>query len=229
MAKVNAQVSLRTVAIISGQYVVWLGLKSILEHSRTMRVVGEPVQRDGNQTLLTQYRPDIVILDTETERDAIGTIQQIQECSPTSKLVVWSGFEDKDRLREAVEYGVDGVILKIHPPAVVLATIETLYPSPDNGTCMGNNVGGPLDLQASILERYDSREQATPWPDALTEREREVIQLVGQGMSNKDIAYRLSIANSTVRHHLTSIFDKVGVPNRQKLLLHTHHLRFPPV
>ncbi|MBK9308267.1 MAG: response regulator transcription factor [Nitrospira sp.] len=205
MAKVNAQVSLRTVAIISGQYVVWLGLKSILEHSRTMRVVGEPVQRDGNQTLLTQYRPDIVILDTETERDAIGTIQQIQECSPTSKLVVWS------------------------PPAVVLATIETLSPSPDNGTCMGNNVGGPLDLQASILERYDSREQATPWPDALTEREREVIQLVGQGMSNKDIAYRLSIANSTVRHHLTSIFDKVGVPNRQKLLLHTHHLRFPPV
>ena len=64
----------------------------------------------------------------------------------------------------------------------------------------------------------------TDWPDALTEREREVIKLVRQGLSNKDIAYQLSISDSTVRHHLTSIFDKVGVPNRQKLLVHAHHL-----
>ena len=63
------------------------------------------------------------------------------------------------------------------------------------------------------------------WPDALTEREREIIRLVGQGLSNKDIAYKLSISDSTVRHHMTSIFDKVGVPNRQKLLLHAHQLR----
>ncbi|MBX3334138.1 MAG: response regulator transcription factor [Nitrospira sp.] len=229
MAKAHIQGSLRTVVIISAQYVVWLDLKNILESSKTLRVIGEPVQREGNQTLLTQYRPDVVILDTETERDATGTIQQIQECSPTSKIIVWSGFEDKDRLREAVEYGVDGVILKIHPPAVVLATIESLYPSPNNTPSMGDNVRRPLDLEEHILERYDSMQQATPWPDALTEREREIIQLVGQGMSNKDIAYRLSIADSTVRHHLTSIFDKVGVPNRQKLLLHTHHFRLPPV
>lgn len=229
MAKINGQVSLRTVAIISSQYVVWLGLRNILESSKTTRVVGEPVQREEHQTFITKYQPDVVILDVETERDVIGTIQQIQGCSPTSKIVVWTGFEDKDRLRTAVEHGVDGVILKIHPPAVVLATIESLYPSPNNTPSMGDNVRRPLDLEEHILERYDSMQQATPWPDALTEREREIIQLVGQGMSNKDIAYRLSIADSTVRHHLTSIFDKVGVPNRQKLLLHTHHFRLPPV
>jgi DNA-binding NarL/FixJ family response regulator len=66
------------------------------------------------------------------------------------------------------------------------------------------------------------------WPEALTEREREIIRLVGKGLSNKDIAYELSISDSTVRHHMTSIFDKVGVPNRQKLLLHTHHVRSTP-
>jgi len=48
---------------------------------------------------------------------------------------------------------------------------------------------------------------------------------VGQGLSNKDIAYKLSISDSTVRHHMTSIFDKVGVPNRQKLLVYSHHVR----
>jgi DNA-binding NarL/FixJ family response regulator len=52
---------------------------------------------------------------------------------------------------------------------------------------------------------------------------------VKQGLSNKDIAYKLSISDSTVRHHMTSIFDKVGVPNRQKLLLHAHHVRSTPV
>jgi DNA-binding NarL/FixJ family response regulator len=59
--------------------------------------------------------------------------------------------------------------------------------------------------------------------------EREIIRLVAQGLSNKDIAYQLSISDSTVRHHMTSIFDKVGVPNRQKLLLHTHQFRSTPV
>jgi DNA-binding NarL/FixJ family response regulator len=66
------------------------------------------------------------------------------------------------------------------------------------------------------------------WPTGLTERKREVIRLVGQGLSNKDIAYRLSISDSTVRHHLTSIFGKVGVSNRQKLLVYSHHVRSAP-
>lgn len=63
----------------------------------------------------------------------------------------------------------------------------------------------------------------------MTEREREIIRLVGQGLSNKDIAYQLSISDSTVRHHMTNIFDKVGVPNRQNLLLHVHHVCATPV
>jgi DNA-binding NarL/FixJ family response regulator len=59
-------------------------------------------------------------------------------------------------------------------------------------------------------------------PDGLTEREREVIVLIGQGLSNKDIADRLCISGITVRHHLTSIFDKLGVTTRQKLLIRAH-------
>jgi ATP/maltotriose-dependent transcriptional regulator MalT len=60
--------------------------------------------------------------------------------------------------------------------------------------------------------------------DSLTERERSVIALVAQGLSNRDISNRLSISDITVRHHLTRIFDKLGVANRQKLLISAHHL-----
>jgi DNA-binding NarL/FixJ family response regulator len=62
----------------------------------------------------------------------------------------------------------------------------------------------------------------TKSPAGLTEREREVIVLIGQGLSNKDIADRLCISVITVRHHLTSIFDKLGVSTRQKLLIRAH-------
>ena len=63
---------------------------------------------------------------------------------------------------------------------------------------------------------------AAKWPGALTERERDVIVLIGQGLSNKDIANRLCISGITVRHHLTRIFDKLGVTSRQKLLIRAH-------
>jgi DNA-binding NarL/FixJ family response regulator len=67
-------------------------------------------------------------------------------------------------------------------------------------------------------------------PDGLTEREREVVRLISEGLSNKDIANRLCISSITVRHHLTSIFDKLGVSNRQKLLIRAHQngLTRPP-
>ena len=70
----------------------------------------------------------------------------------------------------------------------------------------------------------DGETNTQEWSQALTRREREIVQLVRQGLSNKDIAYRLSIRDSTVRHHMTNIFDKVGVSNRQKLMVHTHRL-----
>ena len=228
MARVNAPAPFLTVTIISSQHVVWLGLKNILESSRTIRVIGQPLQRLATETLVTKCNPDVIILDTETERDIIESIQQIREAVPTCRILAFGGFEDNNRIREAVESGVDGVILKVHPPAVVLAAIESLYPSSDSHTRLEVGRVTPFDLEDPIRDRHETTAQAAAWPDALTGREREVIRLIGQGMSNKDIAYHLSISDSTVRHHLTSIFDKVGVPNRQKLLLHTHQFRFPP-
>ncbi len=86
-----------------------------------------------------------------------------------------------------------------------------------------------MGLGAPFTKKVEPAPPLPAWPNALTEREREIIRLVGQGLSNKDIAYKLSISDSTVRHHMTSIFDKVGVPNRQKLLVHAHQFRATPV
>ncbi len=206
-----------TIAILSSQCLVWLGLQKILESSSSVPMVVHPYAGRTADLFLAEGRPDVFILDLETERDALGTITQIRESAPTSKIVLLCGLEEKDRTREAFAAGVDGVILKVQPPSVVLAVLETLY-APAKP-----HVGVPFTKKGGA----DS--QPLAWPEGLTEREREIIRLVKQGLSNKDIAYKLSISDSTVRHHMTSIFDKVGVPNRQKLLLHAHHVRFAPV
>jgi DNA-binding NarL/FixJ family response regulator len=161
------------------------------------------------------------MLDMDTE-DAVRTIRQIRGSAPKSKIVLLSGFDDTDRTREAFECGVDGVILKVQPAAVVLALIKTLYSHAHNhGPTTSHDVVG-LNPGATVGQDADPNSQSSVWPIGLTERKREIIRLVGQGLSNKDIADRLCISDSTVRHHLTSIFAKTGVPNRQKLMIHAH-------
>ncbi len=106
----------------------------------------------------------------------------------------------------------------------MLAAIEALCSPSHYYVRAGGNVAPYVDLRNPSPSKSANQIERLTWPEALTDREREVISLVRQGLSNKTIAYQLSISDSTVRHHLTSIFDKVGVLNRQKLLVHAHHL-----
>ena len=210
-----------TIEILTSQSVVWCGLQKILESSLTHSMVVHPHRRRTRGAPLTEMRADVFILDLETERDALGTIKQIRESAPTSKIVLLCGFEDNDRTREAFAFGVDGVILIVQPPLVILAAIEALFaqanrlPQSEQADAVGTGlIDDTVDVEAQPLD----------WPQTLTKREQEIVQLVRQGLSNKDIAHALSISDSTVRHHMTNIFDKVGVPNRQKLMVHTHRL-----
>jgi DNA-binding NarL/FixJ family response regulator len=219
-----------TIAILSSHGSVWCGLQKILECCATVPMVVHLHPWRTPDGFLAESRPDVVILDLETERDAIGTITQIREAAPTCKIVILCSLRDQDRTREAFAAGVDGIVLKVQPPTVILATIEALYAptQPQEAHRERDGMVG-IDLgTTSFTKKVDSDTPTTMWLDALTEREREIIRLVGQGLSNKEIAYALSISDSTVRYHMTSIFGKVGVTNRQKLLIHIFLLHSPP-
>jgi len=217
------------IAILSRQWLVWLGLQKMLEGCATVQMVVSPYQWRIPDGFPTGTRPDVVIVDLETEHDAIGTINQIRKSAPTSKIVLLCGLEDQPRTREAFAAGVDGIILTVQPPTVMLAVLEALY-APTQPKAYGERDGTvELDLGPLVKKKSDADAPPLAWPNALTEREREIIRLVGQGLSNKDIAYKLSISDSTVRHHLTNIFNKVGVPNRQNLLIHTYQFRSTPI
>ena len=221
---INGVIPALAVTIISRQCLVWLGLQKILESRATVPMVVHLHQERTPDRLLPEGRPDVFILDLETVRDAVRTIKQIREAATTSKIVLLCGLEDQDCGREAFACGVDGIILKVQPPNVVLAVIEALYvPAKLQASAERDGVIG-RGLGTFIKKTIEAASQPPSWPEALTERECDIIRLVGQGLSNKDIAAKLSISDSTVRHHMTSIFDKVGVPNRQKLLMHAYHI-----
>ena len=227
MSDNNATTSRLTIAILSNQCLVWLGLQKILENNRAVPMVVHSSPGRTADLLRDGHRPDVFIVDLETQRDPVSTLQHIREEAPASKIVLLCGLSDKDRTCEALADGVDGIIFKVQPPAVILAVIEALYSSVNCPAYSERESGA--EGRTPVKRTGNVEAPSLGWPEALTEREREIIRLVEQGLSNKDIAYRLSISDSTVRHHMTSIFDKVGVPNRQKLLVHVHDLRATPV
>ncbi|MGE0643283.1 MAG: LuxR C-terminal-related transcriptional regulator [Nitrospira sp.] len=208
-----------TLEVITKQCLVGFGLHRIFERSKTMKVVlREHAQLTPNVLSLVP-RADVFIIDLETNRDTINLVPQIRESAPTSKVVVLSGGEDKQHLHQVLVSGVDGVILNVQPPEVLLAVIETLYPQ---DTRQAEFADGPSveRSQATVSQqKVDSAARQPMWDAGLTQREREVVELVQQGLSNKEIACKLFVSDNTVRHHLTSIFDKLGVSDRKKLMV----------
>ena len=159
MTDTRAAIPTLTIAILSSHCLVWLGLQSILESSTSVPMVVLPHQKKLHDLLRPESRPDLFILDVDTERHAVGTLTQIRESAPTSRIVLLCGFEDKDRTREALANGVDGIILKVQPTEVVLAVIESLCASAKPQACVERHRADGLSLGSPFKKKADS---ATP-------------------------------------------------------------------
>ena len=212
------------VAIVTNNYLLRLGLQKIVDDEKWIRLVGQAAHAGNLDEILTSEQPHIVILDTEIGGAAPDLIQKIKRVAPGVKTILLSGFDDTECTRQALASGVDGIVLKMQPSAVLIATINYLA---DSGREVVLPIGhSPAPLKLSHIPAIPTTPPPPPaptkWSDGLTEREREVVRLISEGLSNKDIADRLCISSITVRHHLTSIFDKLGVSNRQKLLIRAH-------
>ncbi len=226
MSDISTGLASWAVAFISRQYIVWKGLQKILEATEAGRIVVQLYQQVPPSSVLSTNPPDLFLLDLELQRDLSGLIRRLRVEAPNSKIIVMSREGRMDRTHHAVEDSVDGVILNAQPPAVVLAMRKALdSPSPRPLLRREHEVER-MKIRTFVQKQPVLESQPLVWTDVLTQREQEVSRLVSQGHSNKEIAWQLSISDSTVRHHLTSIYSKIGVPNRQKLLLRIQQSRF---
>ncbi|MDQ1698022.1 MAG: hypothetical protein QOJ03_3375 [Frankiaceae bacterium] len=202
------------VAIADDHAVVRRGLEQLLDAEDDIEVVG--TARDGEEAvaLLSSVAPDVFLMDLSMPGvDGIEATRRIVAAAPSVHVVVLTSFVDQKRILEALDAGAAGYILKDADAREVSAAVRA-----------ASTGGSPLDPKvARVL--LDAKRTARADDMRLSAREVEVLRLVGKGLANKNIARRLGIAERTVKAHLTSVFQAIGVADRtQAALWASEHL-----
>ena len=221
----NQDSPLIKVLIVSDSHIMRSGLRRILESEASIHVLGDVSVEIATiaDTILRQH-PDLVLIELDPRgNDALEFIDTVQKVFENSAVLLLSDLADHELVRKALALGTAGVVLKIQPPAVLIAAIQDLCPRISYEAMPKGVPSESKEIQSQkFLKTKIAHTEDTLKIDSLTTREREVIRLIGLGLKNKDIASRLSISDITVRHHLTSIFCKLEVADRQKLLILAH-------
>jgi DNA-binding NarL/FixJ family response regulator len=197
-------------------------LRTLLEGEQGFSVVG--CAADGVETirLVKRVRPHVLLLDLAMPRLAgLDALRTLGRGRHGVRTLVLTGAVTRDDIIAALRLGARGVLLKDVAPELLFQCIRTVF---QGGYWLGEEAIDGL-LHASRMAPPSAAAPPNPRPFNLTAREIEVIGAVVAGYTNKEIAARLAVAEDTVKHHLTNIFDKVGVSNRLELALFAVHHR----
>lgn len=184
--------------------VVRTGLVELLGAEPDVDVVASVGDGAAAVAAVTDVEPDIALLDvTMPEMDGIEATRQVVAARPETRVVILTASADREQMLRAVDAGALGYLLKDASPEELIEGVRA--------AARGES---PLDPRAARTMLGAHR---APNPlDALTEREREVLTLVAEGLPNKQIGRRLEISEKTVKAHLTSIFRAIGVTDRMQ-------------
>ena len=204
------------VLLLDQHVLVREGLCMLLSGRPEIQVVGEAGSSDHAILLAKQANPDIILLELNLDGELnVEIIQDLIVEARQAKIILVTGIGDGEIHNLAVQMGAMGVVLKTQSKGVLIKAIQKVH---------AGEVWIDRAMMASVLAHL-ARPRAQEDPEkarieSLSEREREVIVLLGEGLKNKDIADRLSISETTVRHHLTSIYNKLGLSDRLELIIY---------
>jgi two-component system, NarL family, nitrate/nitrite response regulator NarL len=195
------------------------GLRKLLEASDDAQIVGEASNGVECTKMLPKLKPDILLLDLRMpEKDGLAVLEEVNfEALPTRVIVLTAAEDDRDVVR-AMRLGARGVVLKQSASDLLLKSIHKVY---DGEIWLDNRMTAEvIDAFKKSAESGMRREKPL-----LSDREKEIVQLVAQGFRNREIGEKLFISEQTVKNHLHNIFDKLGVSDRLELALYAIHHR----
>jgi two-component system, NarL family, response regulator LiaR len=191
------------VMIVDDHAVVRSGLSAFLMVYPDFEMVGEAENGEEAVTRAPLLRPDVILMDLVMPgMDGVTTTRAIRQRYPNIQIVVLTSFKDDNLVQGALQAGAIGYLLKNVSASELAAAIRSAY-------------ARRMTLSSEAAQvLVDSTTQSLPASDDLTEREREVLALMVEGLNNNEIAERLIVSPSTVKFHIANIFMKLGVDNR---------------
>ena len=194
------------VVVVDDHAVVRAGLAQLLCGAEDIDVVGEATGGEEAVALAERERPDVVVMDLQMPGvDGVEATRRIVEAG-SSQVMVLTSYSDSERIVAALDAGAVGYLLKDSDPDELLAGVRAVH-------------RGESPLHPRAARELLGARRAAPSPVELTAREREVLELVREGLANKQIARRLGISERTVKAHLTSTFSTIGVQDRTQAAL----------
>jgi NarL family two-component system response regulator LiaR len=243
------------ILIIEDEEIVREGLSLLVGHQPGFRVVGSASAIKDALAIAEREQPDVALLDIKLgNEDGLDCLPRMRTVSPKTRVLILTGLSDIDIHYAAVSQGAMGIVRKLEGPEILMSAIRKALTGEVwlNSELMTKVVNDFRQARANALMETQSEvggesgsAPALGWRlpasrrdeyeevkiSRLTDREREVIELIGQGMRNQQIADKLCISVITVRHHLTSIFSKLEVGDRFELAIYSfrHGLAKPPI
>jgi len=194
------------VMITDDHPVVREGLSAMLSREKDIEVVAEAA--NGNEAIVKarDLKPDIVLMDLRMpEVDGVEAMRQIRTENPDIKFIILTTYDNDEYIFQGIEAGARAYLLKDSPREEMFKAIRVVS---EGGSLIEPAVAG------KVLDRFAQLSRHVRVPESLSEREVEVLTLIAKGISNKIIATTLNIGESTVKTHIQSIFNKLGVNDR---------------
>ena len=204
------------VLIVDDHAVVRQGLRMFIEMQKDMEVVGEGTNGIEAVELATRLKPDVILLDLIMPRmDGVEATRKILESTPHSRVLILTSFGEDDKVFPAIRAGAQGYLLKdIQPSDLVKAVRETFQ----GKTQLHPDIAHRLMTAVSGSAPPQDEKQDSPLEELqiLTEREREVLDWIAHGLSNREIAEKMVISEKTVKTHVSNLLDKLDLEDRTR-------------
>lgn len=199
------------VLIVDDDTLVREGLKMILEHEEGIEVVG--VAADGKDALekCRETYPDIILMDIRMPlMDGVEATRLIKEQFSKIKVLLLTTFKDSEYIRSAIKYGAEGYVLKSSSSESIIESIRTVYKG---------NVVYEKEIARAISDMVSSEKKISMKELNITQKEYDLMFLVSEGFSNKQIAEKLFMTEGTIRNNISTLLEKLGLRDRTQLAI----------